>query len=193
MISFSIHWFDLLAVQGTLKNLLQHHSSKASILWLSAFFIVHLSHLYMTTGKATASSWFLLSTNSVHEGRGGRAKGHFSGCGRLMESSSFGEQRLFQLQGLCTCCSLCLMLFEKWVPLYPSDLSSRATSSEIVTTLATVASFLVSTSFKTLTSICNYYFCFLFVYCILSPSDCHLWEGRDHVCLIHPHLQPETQ
>ena len=44
-------WFDLLAVQGTLKSLLQHHSSKASILQCSAFFIVQLSHLYMTTGK----------------------------------------------------------------------------------------------------------------------------------------------
>ena len=45
---------DLLAVQGTLKNLLQHHSSKVSILWCSAFFIVHLSHPYMTTGKTIA-------------------------------------------------------------------------------------------------------------------------------------------
>ena len=45
---------DLLAVQGTLKSLLQHHSSKASILWWSAFFIVHLSHPYMTTGKTIA-------------------------------------------------------------------------------------------------------------------------------------------
>ena len=47
-------WFDLLAVQGTLKSLLKHHSSKASILWYSAFFIVQLSHLYMTTGKTIA-------------------------------------------------------------------------------------------------------------------------------------------
>ena len=47
-------WFDLLAVQGTLKSLLQHHSSKASILQHSAFFIVHLSHPYMTTGKTIA-------------------------------------------------------------------------------------------------------------------------------------------
>ena len=51
LISFRIDWFDLLAVQGTLKSLLQHHSSKASILWCSAFFIVQLSHPYMTTGK----------------------------------------------------------------------------------------------------------------------------------------------
>ena len=51
LISFRIDWFDLLAVQGTLKSLLQYHSSKASILWHSAFFIVQLSHPYMTTGK----------------------------------------------------------------------------------------------------------------------------------------------
>ena len=49
-----IDWFDLLAVQGTLKSLLQHHSSKASILWHSPFFIVQLSYLYMTTGKTIA-------------------------------------------------------------------------------------------------------------------------------------------
>ena len=51
MISFRIDWFDLLAVQGTLKSLLEHHSSKASILWCSAFFMAQLSHPYMTTGK----------------------------------------------------------------------------------------------------------------------------------------------
>ena len=51
---FRMDWLDLLAVQGTLKSLLQHHSSKASILQRSAFFIVHLSHPYMTTGKAIA-------------------------------------------------------------------------------------------------------------------------------------------
>ena len=54
LISFRMDWLDLLAVQGTLKNLLQHHSSKASILQHSAFFIVQLSHPYMTTGKTTA-------------------------------------------------------------------------------------------------------------------------------------------
>ena len=53
-ISFRMDWLDLLAVQGTLKSLLQHHSSKASILQHSAFFIVQLSHPYMTTGKTTA-------------------------------------------------------------------------------------------------------------------------------------------
>ena len=54
LISFRMDWLDLLAVQGTLKNLLQHHSSKASILWHSAFFTVQLSHPYMTTGKTIA-------------------------------------------------------------------------------------------------------------------------------------------
>ena len=51
LISFRIDWFDLLIVQGHLLSLLQHHSSKASILWCSAFYTVQLSHLYMTTGK----------------------------------------------------------------------------------------------------------------------------------------------
>ena len=51
LISFRMDWFYLLAAQGTLKSLLQHHSSKASALWRSAFFIVQLSHPYMTTGK----------------------------------------------------------------------------------------------------------------------------------------------
>ena len=54
LISFRMDWLDLLAVQATLKNLLQHHSSKASFLWCSDFFIVQLSHPYMTTGKAIA-------------------------------------------------------------------------------------------------------------------------------------------
>ena len=53
-ISFRMEWFDLLSVQGTLKSLLQHHNSKASVLWCSAFFIVQLSHSYMTTGNIIA-------------------------------------------------------------------------------------------------------------------------------------------
>ena len=58
LISFRMDWLDLLAVQGTLKSLLQHHSSKASILWHSAFFIVQLSHPYVTTGKTIAlTTW----------------------------------------------------------------------------------------------------------------------------------------
>ena len=60
-ISFRMDWLDLLAVQGTLKSLLQHHSSKASVLWDSAFFIVQLSHPYMTTGKIIAlTRWTFL-------------------------------------------------------------------------------------------------------------------------------------
>ena len=54
LISFRIDWLDLLVVQGTIKSFLQHHSLKASILWWSAFFIVQLSHPYMTTGKTIA-------------------------------------------------------------------------------------------------------------------------------------------
>ena len=54
LISFRMDLFDLLEVQGTLRSLLQHHSSKASILWCSAFFMVHLSHPYMTSGKTIA-------------------------------------------------------------------------------------------------------------------------------------------
>ena len=54
LISFRVNWMDLLTVQGTLRSLLQHHSSKASILWCSAFFRVQLSHPYVTTGKSIA-------------------------------------------------------------------------------------------------------------------------------------------
>ena len=60
LISFRIDWFHLLAVQGTLKSLLQHHSSKASILWRSAFFMVQLSHPFMTTGQTIALTRHLL-------------------------------------------------------------------------------------------------------------------------------------
>ena len=64
LISFRIYWLDLLAVQGIFKSLLQHHRSKASILWCSAFFIVQLSHPYMTTGKTTALTRWTLSAKS---------------------------------------------------------------------------------------------------------------------------------
>ena len=61
LISLRMDWLDLLAVQGTLKSLLQHHSSKASILWRSALFTVQLSHPYMTTGKTIAlTKWTLV-------------------------------------------------------------------------------------------------------------------------------------
>ena len=63
LISFRIDWFDLLAVQGTLKSLLQHQNLKASILWHSAFFMVQLSHLYMITGKTIALTlWTFIET-----------------------------------------------------------------------------------------------------------------------------------
>ena len=62
LISFRIDWFDLLAIQGTLQSLLQHHNLKASILRRSAFFMVQLSHLYMTTGKTIAlTRWTFVS------------------------------------------------------------------------------------------------------------------------------------
>ena len=66
LISFRIDWFDLLAVQGILKNLLQHHNLKASVLQCSAFFMVWLSHLYMTTGKnIVLTIWTFVSKNDV--------------------------------------------------------------------------------------------------------------------------------
>ena len=62
LISFRMDWLDLLVVQGTLKSLLKHHSSKAPILWLSAFFIIKLSHPYLTTGKTIAlTRWTFVS------------------------------------------------------------------------------------------------------------------------------------
>ena len=64
LISFTMDWLNLLAVQGALKSLLQHHSSKASVLRCSAFFTVQLSHPYMTTGKTIAlTRWTLLGSN----------------------------------------------------------------------------------------------------------------------------------
>jgi len=66
LISFRMDWLDLLVVQGTLKSLLQHHSLKASILWRSAFFIVQLSHPYMTTGKTIAlTRWTFVDKSNV--------------------------------------------------------------------------------------------------------------------------------
>ena len=67
LISFRMDWLDLLAVQGTLQSLLQHPSSKASILWCSAFFTVQLSHPYMTTGKTIALTRRILPCNTCQE------------------------------------------------------------------------------------------------------------------------------
>ena len=65
LISFTMDWLDLLAVQGTLKNLLQHHSSKASIPWRSAFFTVQLAHPYMTTGKTIALTNHIFASKNL--------------------------------------------------------------------------------------------------------------------------------
>ena len=65
LISSRMDWFDLLAVQGTLKSCLQHHSSKASVLWCSAFFVIQPSHLYMTTGKNIADGTDLCWQSNV--------------------------------------------------------------------------------------------------------------------------------
>ena len=67
LISFRMDWLDLLAVQGTLKSLLQHHSSKASILWCSAFFILQLSHPYMTTRKTIALTRWTFVVKMIKE------------------------------------------------------------------------------------------------------------------------------
>ena len=72
--SFRIDWYDLLAVQGTLKRILQHHSSKASILRCSAFFMVQLSHPYMTTGKTIGL------TRWTFVGKVREVRGHWSSC-----------------------------------------------------------------------------------------------------------------
>ena len=70
LISLRVDWFDLPAVQGTLKSLLQHHNLKASILWLSAFFMVQLSHLYMTTGKTiTLTIQTIVAKSGLHHKR----------------------------------------------------------------------------------------------------------------------------
>ena len=67
LISFRMDWLDLLAVQGSLKSLLQYHSSTTSTLWCSAFFIIQLSHAYMTTGKTIAlTSWKDMRTALIH-------------------------------------------------------------------------------------------------------------------------------
>ena len=73
LISFRMDWLDLLAVQGTLKSRLQHHSSKASVLWCSAFFMVQLSHTYTTTGKTialTIRAFVSIFFHSGHKDRG---------------------------------------------------------------------------------------------------------------------------
>ena len=80
LISFRMDWLDLLAVQGALKSLLQHHSSKASILWHSAFFTVQLSHPYMTNGKTIAlTRWTFVGKVMALEGKWPRGDTHIQG------------------------------------------------------------------------------------------------------------------
>ena len=101
LISFRIDWLDLLAVQGTVKSLLQHHSSKASILLRSTFFIVQLSHPYMITGKTIALTRQTLVMSLL-----------FNMLSRLvitfvLREVSYDPQSKFIPQGLYTCCFLC--------------------------------------------------------------------------------------
>ena len=95
LISFRMDWLDLLAVQGTLKSLLQHHSSKASIFQRSAFFIVQLSHPYKTTGKITVTGkvvhWFG-QRQSITEVRTGRSS---------LRESTHTKPGLFWVAGQC--------------------------------------------------------------------------------------------
>ena len=100
LISFRIDWFDLLAVQGALKSLLQHHSSKASILWSSAFFKVQLSHPYMTTREAIELAIHNLLTNCLPVCLGKSLWVYVkiqSMCGRLKQISvlCFAKSRLW--------------------------------------------------------------------------------------------------
>ena len=97
LISFRMDWLDLLAVQGTLKSLLQHHSSKASILRASAFFIVQLSHPYMTTGKTIALTrrTFVGKVMSLL----------FNMLSQVGHSFSSKEQESFNFMAVVTICS----------------------------------------------------------------------------------------
>ena len=95
LISFRMDWFDFLAVQGTLKSLLQYHSSKTSILWCSAFFTVQLSHPYMTTGKTIAlTRWTFVGKVSV-----------FLICCLIGHSFYSEEQTSFNFMAAVTICS----------------------------------------------------------------------------------------
>ena len=97
LISFRMDWLDLLAVQGSLNGLLQHHSSKASILQCSAFFIVQLSHPYMTTGKTiTLTRWtFVDKVTSLL----------FNMLSRLVITFLLRSKRLFNFMAAITICS----------------------------------------------------------------------------------------
>ena len=104
LISFRIDWLDLLSVQGTLISLLQHHSSKASILLRSAFFIVQFSHPYMTTGKTIALTrrTFVSKVMSLLFNMLSKLVITF-----VLREVSYDPQSKFIPQGLYTCCFLC--------------------------------------------------------------------------------------
>ena len=110
-ISFRVDWFDLLAVQGTLKNLLQHHSSKASILWRSAFFIVQLTHPYMTTGKTIALTRWQSNISAfkyaVYIGHSFSSKEHvsFNFMAAVTVHTDFGAQENKYRMGINQCLS----------------------------------------------------------------------------------------
>ena len=103
LISFRMDWLDLLAVQGTLKSLLQHHSSKASILWRSAFFTVQLSHPYMTTGKTIAlTRWtFVGKVISLLFNMLSRKQQNWTWNNRLVPNRKRSTSRLWFFQWSC--------------------------------------------------------------------------------------------
>jgi len=101
LISFRMDWLDLLAVQGTLKSLLQHHSSKASILQRSAFFTVQLSHPYMTTGKTIALTRLENKVSHTHKCKSVRETGSFNTRLRLVH---FLNVEIIHKVNYWTCC-----------------------------------------------------------------------------------------
>ena len=122
LISFRIDWLDLLAVQGTLKSLLQHHSSKASVLWCSAFFVVQLLHPYMNTGKTIAlTRWtFVGKVMSLL----------FNMLSRLAIAFFSKEQLSFNFMAAITICSdFGAPLPPEWslslLPLFPHQLAMK--------------------------------------------------------------------
>ena len=115
LISFSIDWFDLLGVQGTLKSLLQHHSLKASVLWCSAFFVIQLSHSYMTTGKNIALTVGSLSARSQEAGLTCLLRNLYTGQEATIRTRH-GTTDWFKIEkGLHQVCILSPYLFNSYV------------------------------------------------------------------------------
>ena len=122
LISFRMDWLDLLAVQGTLKSLLQHHSSKASILRHSAFFIVQLSHPYMTTGKTIALTrgTFVDKVMSLL----------FNMLSRLVITFLPRSKCLNFMAAIIICSQLCLTLYDLWTVTRKAPLSTGFSRKE---------------------------------------------------------------